>query len=38
MAEKRPCPNCKGKNTYVLVSGKIVCRDCGLDERKEKKK
>lgn len=34
MAAKKECPECHGKNTYVLVGGEIVCRDCGYDERK----
>lgn len=38
MAAKKTCPNCGSGNMYVLVSGKIVCRDCGFDERKEEKK
>jgi flagellin-like protein len=37
MAEKKSCPKCKSKNTYVLVGGKVVCRDCGYDERTAKK-
>jgi transcription initiation factor TFIIIB Brf1 subunit/transcription initiation factor TFIIB len=37
MAEKKACPECKSKNTYVLVGGKIVCRDCGYDERTAEK-
>lgn len=32
--QKPKCPQCGGGNTYMLVSGKLVCRDCGYDERK----
>lgn len=38
MAEKKLCPECKSGNTYVLVSGEIVCRNCGYDERTAEKK
>ena len=38
MAEKRECPDCHSKNTYVLVGGLVVCRDCGYDQRNAKKK
>jgi len=34
MAEPKLCPICKKGNVYVLVSGKLVCRKCGYDERK----
>jgi uncharacterized Zn finger protein (UPF0148 family) len=37
MVEKRVCPKCKSGNVYILVGGKIVCRTCGYDERKELK-
>ena len=38
MAEKRECPDCHSKNTYVLVGGLVVCRDCGYDQRNITKK
>jgi uncharacterized protein (DUF983 family) len=38
MAGKSTCPECGSGNIYVLVNGKLVCRSCGYDERKRKKK
>jgi len=35
MTDKKNCPKCQSGNTYVLVGGKVVCRNCGYDERKE---